>query len=241
MFSYICAMSVLYSQYAILVAGGAGTRMQSHLPKQFISIGGQPILMHTIRRFFAANPLMHIIVVLPAEQMQTWQQLCREHAFSLPHQVVAGGATRFASVKNGLAAIAGDGVVAVHDGVRPFTSVAIIQEAFTVASQKGNAVVAVALKESIRQVMETGNQALDRSQYRLIQTPQCFQVTLLRRAYQLSEEATFTDDASVVERLGEKIYLVEGAYENLKITTPADLLWAEMLLKSSLEKNNAAK
>ena len=233
-------MSATTSEYAILVAGGSGTRMQSQLPKQFISVGGQPVLMHTIQRFFAANPQMQIIVVLPAAQIQTWQHLCREHAFPVPHRVVAGGATRFASVKNGLEVITQDGIVAVHDGVRPFASVTVIREAFTVAAQTGNAVVAVALKESIRQVTETGNQALDRSQYRLIQTPQCFQVALLKRAYQVPEEPAFTDDASVVERLGEKINLVEGSYENLKITTPEDLLWAEMLVKATSGKIDAA-
>lgn len=174
---------------------------------------------------------MHLVVVLPADQILGWQQLCAEHGFTLPHQVVAGGTSRFASVKNGLAAISGEGVVAVHDGVRPFAPVSIIREAFTVAAEKGNAVVAVPLKESIRQINEKGSQALDRNQYRLVQTPQCFRLSLLRRAYQLPEEPAFTDDASVVERLGEPIYLVPGAYENLKITTPEDLLWAESFLQ----------
>jgi 2-C-methyl-D-erythritol 4-phosphate cytidylyltransferase len=220
-------MAVKKQEYAILVAGGSGTRMQNQLPKQFISVGGWPILMHTIQRFFAYNPQIKIIVVLPGDQILFWQQLCLENNFALPHQVVAGGLSRFASVKNGLDFIAEEGVVAVHDGVRPFAPITIIQEAFAVATQKGNAVVAVPLKESIRKVAENGSQALDRNAYRLVQTPQCFQLSLLRQAYQLPEEASFTDDASVVERLGEKINLVPGAYENLKITTPEDLIWAE--------------
>ncbi|QMU30095.1 2-C-methyl-D-erythritol 4-phosphate cytidylyltransferase [Adhaeribacter radiodurans] len=225
-------MLVNNQEYAILVAGGSGTRMQSQLPKQFLSIGGQPILMHTIQRFHLYNPHIKIVLVLPADQIFFWQQLCAEHAFTLPHQVVEGGASRFASVKNGLAVIMGEGVVAVHDGVRPFVPVSIIREAFTVAAEKGNAVVAVPLKESIRIVSEGSSRALDRNQYRLVQTPQCFQLSLLRQAYQLPEESSFTDDASVVERLGEKIYLVPGAYENVKITTPEDLLWAESFLQS---------
>ncbi len=223
------------SEYAILVAGGAGSRMQSTLPKQFISIGGQPVLMHTIRRFYTYNPQIELVVVLPPDQTETWQQLCREHAFNLPHQVVTGGATRFASVKNGLAAItAVRGIVAVHDGVRPFVPVNILRQAFAAAAKTNNAVVAVPLKESIREITATGNAARDRSQYRLIQTPQCFEISLLRRAYELPEEMTFTDDASVVEKLGEQIYLVDGAYENIKITTPEDLIWAEAFLKRSV-------
>jgi 2-C-methyl-D-erythritol 4-phosphate cytidylyltransferase len=222
-------------EYTILVAGGTGSRMHSQLPKQFISVGGQPVLMHTIRRFYTYNPQMQLLVVLPAEQLLAWQQLCQEYAFDIPHQVVAGGATRFASVKNGLRTIsAQQGVVAVHDGVRPFVPVNIIREAFSTAAEKGNAIVAVPLKESIREVTATGNQARDRSQYRLIQTPQCFEISLLRRAYELPDDLLFTDDASVVEKLGEQIYLVEGAYENIKITTPEDLIWAATFLKMSI-------
>jgi 2-C-methyl-D-erythritol 4-phosphate cytidylyltransferase len=220
------------SQHAILVAGGSGTRMQSPQPKQFLAIGGQPILMHTIRRFHEYNPAMQLVVVLPQDQIAVWQALCFTHVFEIKHQVVAGGASRFASVKNGLAAItAPDGVVAVHDGVRPFVPVDVIAEAFAVAAAGGNAVVAVPLKESIRQLFKTKSKAMDRTQYRLIQTPQCFRLPVLRKAYLLPEEPTFTDDAAVVERFGQKINLVGGSYENIKITTPEDLLWAEVFLK----------
>ncbi|QNF31632.1 2-C-methyl-D-erythritol 4-phosphate cytidylyltransferase [Adhaeribacter swui] len=224
-------MSINNQEFVILVAGGSGTRMQSQLPKQFISVGGRPILMHTIQRFYDYNPEIKIILVLPSDQILFWQKLCVDNNFTITHQVVAGGASRFASVKNGLAVISGDGVVAVHDGVRPFAPVAVIQEAFAVAAQKGNAVVAVPLKESIRILKNNTSEALDRTEYRLVQTPQCFQLALLRQAYQLPEESSFTDDASVVERLGKKINLVAGAYENLKITTPEDLIWAESFLK----------
>lgn len=228
---------MIFSQHAILVAGGSGARMQSQQPKQFLAIGGQPILMHTIRRFHAFNPDMQLVVVLPADQIGVWRALCFTHVFEIPHQVVAGGASRFASVKNGLAAItAADGVVAVHDGVRPFVPLDVIGEAFAVAAAGGNAVVAVPLKDSIRQVFKTKSKAVDRSLYRLIQTPQCFRLPLLRKAYLLPEEAAFTDDAAVVERFGQKINLVGGSYENIKITTPEDLLWAEALLKMQAER-----
>ena len=224
-------MSVALPEAAIIVAGGIGSRMQSQIPKQFMAIGGQPILMHTIRRFYEYNPAMQLVVVLPSGEIKKWQALCFTHVFDIKHTVIPGGTTRFGSVKNGLATItAPDGVVAVHDGVRPFVPVAVIKQAFAVAAEKGTAVVAVALKESIRQVFETNSKAVDRSQYRLIQTPQCFRLPLLRQAYELPEEPTFTDDASVVERLGQPINLVEGGYENIKITTPEDLLWAETLL-----------
>ncbi|MFC5271088.1 2-C-methyl-D-erythritol 4-phosphate cytidylyltransferase [Adhaeribacter terreus] len=214
---------------AIIVAGGSGSRMQSNLPKQFLTLAGQPILMHTIRRFYAYNPAMELIVVLPHNQIAFWEELCAQHAFEMQHKVVAGGATRFQSVKNGLAAVLQNGVVAVHDGVRPFVSAGIIAEAFHVAREKGTAVVSVALKDSIREVQGETNQAVDRTSFRLIQTPQCFQAELLKKAYELPEESTFTDDASVVEKLGTKINLTEGSYENIKITTPEDLLWAEVL------------
>lgn len=220
------------AEYTILVAGGTGSRMQNPVPKQFMLLGGQPVLMRTIRQFLAYNPRMPLMVVLPADQIKAWQQLCRQYTFTLPHQVVAGGATRFSSVKNGLAAItAGAGVVAVHDGVRPLVPLTVIREAFAVAAAQGNAVAAVALKESIRQLIAAGSQALDRNQYRLVQTPQCFALALLRRAYEQPEEPLFTDDAAVVERLGEPIYLTAGAYENIKITTPEDLIWAESFLR----------
>ncbi|MBK0403171.1 2-C-methyl-D-erythritol 4-phosphate cytidylyltransferase [Adhaeribacter sp. BT258] len=214
---------------AIIVAGGSGSRMQSNLPKQFLTVTGQPILMHTIRRFYNYNPEIELVIVLPQNQIALWEALCAQHAFEIKHQVVAGGNTRFQSVKNGLAAVLQTGVVAVHDGVRPFVSEKIIADAFQVAGEKGNAVVSVALKDSIREVQGETNQAVDRSHFRLIQTPQCFEFALLKKAYELPEENTFTDDASVVEKLGININLTEGSYENIKITTPEDLLWAEVL------------
>lgn len=219
------------SESVIIVAGGSGSRMQREIPKQFILLAGEPILMHTIRRFFAYNPAIETVVVLPENQLSYWKELCGKHDFKIAHKVVSGGATRFQSVKNGLASVENKGVVAVHDGVRSFVPKAVIDEAFKVAADKGNAVVSVALKDSIREVSGLENKAVNRENYRLIQTPQCFKTDLLRQAYNLPEETTFTDDASVVEKFGVQINLTEGSYENIKITTPEDILWAEVLVK----------
>ncbi|MDX5346898.1 MAG: 2-C-methyl-D-erythritol 4-phosphate cytidylyltransferase, partial [Hymenobacteraceae bacterium] len=207
-----------------------GSRMQASLPKQFLEIGSKPILMHTIQRFVDFDPEMRIVVVLPEAQIEYWRQLCTDHFFSAFHVVVPGGETRFQSVKNGLSVVSGAGVVAVHDGVRPFIDAETIGLAFKTAAEKGNAITAVALKDSIRKVTGKTSEAVDRKQYRLIQTPQCFRVELLKQAYQQEEQEFFTDDASVVEQTGEVIHLVAGSYRNIKITTPEDLLVAEAFL-----------
>ncbi|AKQ46808.1 2-C-methyl-D-erythritol 4-phosphate cytidylyltransferase [Rufibacter radiotolerans] len=224
-------------KYAIIVAGGSGSRMQAAQPKQFLPIGGEPVLMHTLRRFHAFDPTMPLVLVLPQAEVKTWQGLCGDYSFTLPHQVVVGGTSRFQSVKNGLAALdqEQDGVVAVHDGVRPFVDNAILQAAYNKAFAQGTAVVAVSLKDSIRRVRGGSSKAVDRSAYRLVQTPQCFRLPLLRRAYAQPESPLFTDDASVVERFGHKIHLVEGSFKNIKLTTPEDLLLAEAFLQQ--EKN----
>lgn len=201
--------------------------MQQELPKQFIEVAGKPILMHTIERFYAYNPEVRLIVVLPQQQLSVWRDLCRKHDFKLFHMTVPGGSTRFGSVKNGLDAVQGEALVAVHDGVRPFIDVATIRAAFEAASVHGNAVVAVSPKDSIRELTPEGSQAVPRDRYKLVQTPQCFKANILKRAYEQPEEEYFTDDASVVEQTGEKIVLVEGSYRNIKITTPEDLILAE--------------
>ncbi|MFD2513828.1 2-C-methyl-D-erythritol 4-phosphate cytidylyltransferase [Pontibacter locisalis] len=214
-------------EYAIIVAGGSGTRMQHSLPKQFIEVAGKPILMHTIEQFYRYNPAVRLIVVLPQEQITTWRELCRKYTFKLFHMTVAGGATRFGSVKNGLGAVMGDGLVAVHDGVRPFVEVETIRAAYEAAAKFGSAVVAVSPKDSIRELTGEGSRAVPRANYKLVQTPQCFKASILRSAYEQPEQEHFTDDASVVESTGEKIKLVEGSYRNIKITTPEDLVLAE--------------
>ena len=227
------------NRYAILVAGGSGTRMGAGQPKQFLPLGGEPVLLHTLRRF--AEPALGVaalVVVLPADQFETWAELCLAHQVRIPHAVVAGGASRWASVRNGLGPLAAQpaGVVAVHDGVRPLTPVAVIENTYAAAAAHGAAVAAVPPKDSVRGLSQQGSYALDRARLRLVQTPQCFEIGLLRRAYQLPELPTFTDDASVVEDL-HPIQLVAGDYRNLKITTPEDLLLAEVLLGQEPERS----
>ena len=218
-------------RYAILVAGGTGTRMGADLPKQFLLLRGAPVLLHTLRRF--AEPALgvaEIIVVLPADQLATWRALCAAHGVEIPHRLVAGGTTRWASVKAGLGALAGhaEGLVAVHDGVRPLVSTAVVARTYAAAAQHAAAAAAVAPKDSVRTLSQHGSSALNRSRLRLMQTPQTFEIDLLRRAYAMPELPTFTDDASVVDDLC-RVELVEGDYRNLKITTPEDLLVAEAL------------
>ena len=222
--------SLLMNKYAIIVAGGSGNRMKSDLPKQFIDIGGLPILMHTLKKFKEADADIELILVLPETQFEFWQELCEIHSEfmkTIPHQLVAGGNSRFQSGKNGLQVIENEGLVAIHDGVRPFISSEIINESFRIAQEKGTAVASVASKDSVR----VNGQAIDRATVRLIQTPQTFQISLLKKSFETEELATFTDDASVVEHAGFTINLIEGSYENIKITTPEDLLWAEVLLR----------
>jgi 2-C-methyl-D-erythritol 4-phosphate cytidylyltransferase len=209
-------------KYAIIVAGGSGSRMKSDIPKQFIEVGGLPILMHTLKRFKEADSTIEMILVLPESQFVYWNNLCEKYQ-TVPHQLVKGGNTRFQSGLNGLQVIENEGLVAIHDGVRPFVSVEIINESFRVAAEKGTAVVSVPSKDSVR----VNGQAIDRSTVRLIQTPQTFQIALIKKAFETEELSTFTDDASVAEHAGFTINLIEGNYENIKITTPEDLLWAE--------------
>ena len=219
--------------FAIIVAGGSGTRMQSQLPKQFMAVGGKPVLMHTLQRFRDFSPDIQIILVLPESQMAAWEILCREHGFQVTHRTVAGGKTRFLSVGNGLARITdGNGLVAIHDGVRPFVPVSVIAASFAAAAAHGTGIAAVACKDSIRQLAGTQSVALDRGQIRLVQTPQTFRVGLLRQAFENAPHTDFADDASVAEAAGHAIHLVEGSYRNIKITTPEDLLVAEVFARA---------
>ena len=210
--------------------------MGSTDPKQFLPLGGIPVLMHTIRAFSRSTPGMEIILVLPEAHIHTWNTLCTEHSFSHPHLCVAGGNTRADSVKNGLNAItAGEGVVAVHDGVRPLVSKEIIRKGFSLASSGHNAVPCTEIADSLRQITPMGSTPLDRSVIRGIQTPQCFPLNVLRKAYQSPSFRNFTDDAQLVESLGFTITLFEGSPENLKITTALDLQLASLLLHSDSE------
>lgn len=223
-------------QFAVIVAGGSGLRMGTDLPKQFLPVAGLPILMHTLNRFAAYSTALSVMLVLPAKDIPLWGELCRKHSFSLPVTVVPGGTTRFQSVKNGLDAVtAQEGLVAIHDGVRPLVPVATIAESFRVAHLTGCAVAAVPLKDSIRSVTADGkSQALDRSVFQLVQTPQTFRLSIIRKSFAQPEQPGFTDDASVAERAGFPVTLIEGAYQNVKITTPEDLLWAEAFMAATL-------
>lgn len=219
-------------EYALIVAGGKGTRIKSQVPKQFLELSGLPVLMHTIDVFFHYSPGITIILVLPESDIDTWHSLCKRFSYDKAITIQKGGDTRFQSVKNGLQKIEGDGLVAIHDGVRPLVTAKIIAESFKLASIHDAAIAAVPLKESIRRTQDGSTKAVDRSQFKLIQTPQTFRVSLIKDAYQLDEDPGLTDDASVAEKAGIKITLFEGSYENIKITTPEDLIVAKALLKS---------
>lgn len=219
-------------EYALIVAGGKGTRIKSKLPKQFLELNGLPILMHTINAFYRYSEKIVVILVLPEDDIETWRVLCKKHNFTRPLILQKGGDTRFQSVKNGLEKIEGDGLVAIHDGVRPLVSEDIIGASFRLAAVHLSAVAAVRLKESIRMTDQDNTKAMDRSRFRLIQTPQTFQVQLIKQAYKIKDDPSLTDDASVAEKAGHTISLFEGSYDNIKITTPEDLIVAEALLSS---------
>lgn len=219
-------------EYAIIVAGGKGTRMNNVVSKQFLLVKGMPVLMHTINAFFDYSPAINIILVLPADEIEVWKKLCDEFHYNENITIATGGDSRFQSVRNGLKEINDDeGIVAIHDGVRPLVGKDIIGASFRLAAVHKSAVAAVRLKESIRQTDQDTTKAVDRSNYRLIQTPQTFDLALIKEAYEIKEEASLTDDASVAEKSGHKISLFEGSYSNIKITTPEDLVIAEALLK----------
>jgi 2-C-methyl-D-erythritol 4-phosphate cytidylyltransferase len=234
-FFYYIATEMTNKLYAIIVAGGSGARMKRDMPKQFIPLGNKPIIMLTVSRFLQFSEDVNIVLVLPEKEIQTWENLCNSHSFDQKKiQVVAGGASRFLSVKNGLKAIDDQfGYVAIHDGVRPIISRDMIEHGYKVAKEKGNAITSVVLKESIRiMTSENTSSALDRNEFRLVQTPQTFQLDIIKKAYNQADSDQFTDDASVAESAGEKITLIEGSYQNIKITTPEDLLLAEAVLKN---------
>lgn len=206
----------------LIVAGGKGLRMGSDLPKQFLPIGGKPVLMHTIEAFHHFDRTMKIILVLPQEQQTYWQELCAKHSFVIEHTVVDGGETRFHSVKNGLACV-NSGLVGVHDGVRPFVSPEVIKRCYELAAIKKAVIPVIDVVETVRHITETGSETVSRNDYKLVQTPQVFDAELLKQAYAQEYTPFFTDDASVVEAMGIPVCLVEGNRENIKITTPFDL------------------
>ncbi len=216
---------------AIIVAGGTGTRMESRIPKQFLKIRNEVVLMKTIRTFHEFDQTMDLLIGLPATEMATWKRLCKEENFHIPHQLTKGGATRFHTIKNALEYISYPSVVAVHDGVRPLVNQTTIQRAFEKAEALGNAIPVTEIHESLRLVTASENKAVPRKYYRLVQTPQVFKSDILLNAYQQEYDPDFTDDASVVEKTGVSIRTVKGNPENIKITTKKDLAVAETLLQ----------
>lgn len=220
--------------YVLIVAGGSGTRMDTDIPKQFLLLDGRPVLMHTCETFYRFNHSLSLIVVLPAEHIATWETLCKTHSFHIPHQIVSGGPERFYSVRNALKTIPpNEGLVAIHDGVRPLVSHETIQTAFDAARIYGNAIPIIPVIESVREINSVGNHIIDRSKLQLIQTPQVFKCELICKAYEQDYSEAFTDDASVLEKMGEEIILTKGNPENIKITRPIDLIIAEALMKHS--------
>ncbi len=216
----------------IIVAGGSGSRMQTEIPKQFLELAGLPILMRTINTFSEFDKKMKIILVLPEDQVAYWEQLCQKYHFTAKIHIAYGGATRFESVKNGLKFISDNELVGVHDGVRPLVSANTLEQCYTCALAQGNAVPVIDAFESIRHVDANKSKAINRELIKLVQTPQVFQSEILLKAYEQEFTSLFTDDASVVEKAGYEIKLVNGNRENIKITTPIDMRIAEALLIS---------
>ena len=237
------------NRFVIIVAGGKGLRMGGELPKQFIPIEGRPVLMRTLDTFHACDSSIQIILVLPRDHQEYWRELCALYSFTVPHRIADGGATRFHSVQSGLALVdAPEALVAVHDGVRPFVSHEVISRCYADAEAHGAVVPVIPVVETVRQlireeeaegearhlevIVNSKSVTVDRNAYRLVQTPQTFRATLLRRAYKQPYTDAFTDDASVVEALGEAVTLVDGNRENIKLTTPFDLIVAKALIDS---------
>ena len=212
-------------KYVLIVAGGKGLRMGCELPKQFLPIGGKPVLMRTIEAFYAYNPEIRIILVLPRNQQSYWNELC-------PHHIADGGETRFHSVKNGLEFVTTPGLVGVHDGVRPFVAREVIERCYSLAAGKQAVIPVIDVVETVRHLVGEGSETVSRDEYKLVQTPQVFDADLLKQAYEQPYTPHFTDDASVVEALGKPVYLTEGNRENIKITTPFDLKIATAILDS---------
>jgi 2-C-methyl-D-erythritol 4-phosphate cytidylyltransferase len=223
-------------KYVIITAGGSGVRMNTPLPKQFLLLLGKPVLMHTVEAFIRFHSNIHIILVLPPDQIAYWEDLCMQHQFQYPCKIEEGGPTRFHSVKNGLKHVPEKALVAIHDGVRPLVSNETIADAFLYAEKFGNGIPTIGITESVRIVDHAHNKPINRENLRIIQTPQCFKAELIKQAFNTTYDESFTDDASVLEKMGERIYLSQGNKENIKITTPEDLLIAEAIIRKSRDK-----
>lgn len=218
--------------YAIIVGGGSGKRMQNNLPKQFLLLKDKPLLMHTISIFASCKFNPEIIIVLNADFHQYWKDLCINYNFNIPHLLISGGEQRFDSVKNGLNSIEENSIIAIHDAVRPLISANLIAKTYEEATIKGNAITCISISDSVRRkISDTKSEIIDRDDLLLVQTPQTFQWNQLREAYNQPYQKEFTDDASIVEKAGFTINLIEGERNNIKITYPEDLELANLLLK----------
>lgn len=219
-------------KYAVIVAGGKGTRMGAPISKQYLEIGAKPVLMHTLEKFHQVDADLDLILVIPEVDFDLWDSLCKQYQFAITHLIVAGGSSRFQSVRNGLKAIDGtEGLVAIHDGVRPFVAAEVIEESYARAKEFGSAIAVIGLKDSIRRITEEGESHFeDRQSYRLVQTPQTFQLSKIKQAYEVQELPQFTDDATVYEYQGWQVKLISGNLENIKITTPEDMDYAAFLM-----------
>jgi 2-C-methyl-D-erythritol 4-phosphate cytidylyltransferase len=214
--------------FLIIVAGGTGTRMRSETPKQFLEINKVPVIVLSIKKFLAYKKDLSIIVAVHPAFKKELNAICKKYFPKNDIQVVFGGETRYHSVKNALDTIPkGDGVVGIHDAARPFVKMDVIKKCYSTAAKKGNAIPAITLFESIRKASAKKNKAVDRGQFKIIQTPQCFNIKLIKKAFTKKYSSKFTDDATVLESIGEKINLVEGNYENIKITNPNDMIIAK--------------
>lgn len=217
--------------YAMVMAGGSGSRMNYPIPKQFIEIDGKPVIQHTMDLFRKYAPDIHFILVLPEKEISYWHKLKKKYHFDIPCNIAFGGETRFHSVKNGLEKITTDGIVFIHDAVRPLVSLATLDRCYHKAVESGNAIPVLPVSESIRRLEGNVSKAVDRSVHFLVQTPQTFRIELIKTAYEQEYSSFFTDDASVLEANGGIIHLVEGNRENIKLTYPEDLEIAAYYLK----------
>ena len=220
------------NRYALIVAGGTGTRMGTDIPKQFLELAGKPVLMHSIERFRSYDETIRIIVVIPESQFVFWDSLKEKYSFSVSHTLVKGGSSRFFSVKNGLREVEDNSIVAIHDGVRPLVSTDTIERCFRTAMEFGNAIPVINSSDSVRMVTEHGNIPVNRHRLKIIQTPQVFNAGLIKKAYLREFSPEYTDDAMLLETTGEIIHLVEGNRENIKITNPEDLTIAGALFNT---------
>lgn len=223
---------MLPERSVLVVAGGSGVRMDSDTPKQFLVMGGLPVIFHSINAFIRFDPSMQVVVALSENHFSYWRELCERYSFTASHTLSKGGETRFQTVRQGLALIPDDRIVAIHDAVRPLVSQRTIEQGFRDALTFGNAVPVIPLNESVRWSEGKKNQPVDRDRLRIVQTPQVFESSLIKRAYGRIPGEGFTDDASVLETMGETIHLYEGNRENFKITYPGDLILAEAFLRS---------